>query len=285
MGERVLIFGLSPAAMALGRALRRAGARVQGHDPDARAAAQALSTGTLDEITPAELPLDPALTLVVLALPLRAVPDAIARLGAALPDRTVLVDLSPLMLPSVSAARNVPGLGARFVPSHPILETEAPDRSTGGGRVAADPIAGATVFVGAPLEPGSAAARVAEMWRSLGARPEAIAPPLHDALLALTHHLPVLAAAALARTIRRTGSLTRAVAPGARSMLADATRAVSGPAAPAAEVLALSAPKLLPALEILEREVRRLRHSLEEGGEDLTMLLEEAREFRRELVA
>ena len=64
-----------------------------------------------------------------------------------------------------------------------------------------------------------------------------------------------------------------------------ATRPASGRSDAAAEVLALSAPKLLPALEILEREVRRLRHSLEAGGDDLVTLLEEAREFRRELVA
>jgi len=170
----------------------------------------------------------------------------------------------------------------RFVSSHLALE----DLDDGEDSAVGDRISGAFVFIGAPLEPGSAAERVARMWESLGAKPKTMAPSLHDALVALTHHLPILAAASLTRTLRRTGSLTRAMTPGARSVLADATRAVSGPStAGSDELLMLSTPKLLPALEILEREVRRLRQSLDTGGHELRTLLEEAREFRRELLA
>ena len=265
-GERILILGTSHASAALGRALRLAGAIVE-------------------ESTPSlAIPLDPSLTMVFLGLPIRAVPEALARMGSVLPPNAILVDLSPIMLPSATAARDVPALAGRFVSAHPVLE-DVDDRSTTGvPGEPTDPIRGVTVFMGAPLAPGSAAARVAHLLESLGARPEPIAPALHDALVALTHHLPILSAAALTRALRRTGSLTRTVAPGARTALADATRPVSGPS-DAADVLLLSAPKLLPALEILEREVRRLRHSLEGGGDELRSLLEEAREFRRELVA
>ena len=265
-GERVLILGGTSASAALGRALRRAGSSVDESNA---------SPG---------LTLDPTVTMIVLGLPIREVPETLAKIGSALPPDAVIVDLAPLMLPSSSSAREVPAIAGRFVPAHPILE-DLGERSAASAVPAPDPIAGATVFIGATLAPGSAAARVARMWESLGAKPEAIAPALHDALVALTHHLPILAAAALTRALRRTGSLTRAVAPGARSALADATRPASGSSDAAAEVLALSAPKLLPALEILEREVRRLRHSLEAGGDELRDLLEEAREFRRELVA
>ena len=265
-GERVLILGGTSASTALGQALRRAGASVD-------------ESGASRDVT-----LDPSLTMIVLGLPIREVPETLARIGPALPPDAVIVDLAPLMLPSSMAAREVPAIGGRFVPAHPILE-DLGERSPASGASAPDPIAGATVFIGASLAPGSAAARVARMWESMGAKPEVIAPALHDALVALTHHLPILSAAALTRALRRTGSLTRAVAPGARSSLADATRPVSGSSEAAAEVLLLSAPKLLPALENLEREVRRLRHSLEAGGEELKDLLEEAREFRRELVA
>jgi prephenate dehydrogenase len=288
VGERVLIRGLSPVAATLGRALRRAGARVSGQDPDARVAAEALSSGAVDEVVGEEHAPDPSLTAMVLALPFDDLAAALARAASALPSGAVVTAISPLMLPSLSAARATPGLAGRFVPSHPVLNLGAGESARAGATAresALDPVAGATVFIGAPLEPGSAAARVADLWRSVGARPEAIAPTLHDALVALTHQLPILASAALTRAIRRTGSLTRALAPGARSTLADATRAAGEVSDATAEALVLSAPKLLPALEILEREVRRLRHSLEEGGGELRLLLEEAREFRRELLA
>lgn len=266
-------------AIALGRSLRDAGANVRGQDADPKREAEAVAAGSVDEILPAASPLDPSLTLVVLAVPLREMPATLARVGGALPTATVLAALAPLMLPSVSAARDVPGLLPRFVAMHPLVDVEE------AVPIQANPFQDATVFVGAPIEAGSAAARVAELWRSVGARPEAIAPALHDALVALTHQLPILSAAALTRAIRRTGSLTRSLAPGARSLLADATRAAAGPSSSAAEALRSSAPKLLPALEILEREVRRLRHALAEEGDELRTLLEEAREFRRELVS
>ena len=277
MGERILLCGLSPVARTLGRSLRRAGARVQGQDSDPRFEAEAVASGSVDEVVPAAAPLDPSLTFALLSVPFHDLAPALARLGASLPAVTIVADLSPLMLPSVPAARSVPELMGRFVSSHPVLDEPIDERE--------DPFQNATVFVGAPLEPGSAASRVADLWRSVGARPEPIAPTLHDALVALTHQLPILSAAALTRAIRRTGSLTRTLAPGARSVLADATRAAGGSSAAAAEALRLSAPKLLPALEILEREVRRLRQALGEEGDELQSLLEEARTFRRELVA
>jgi prephenate dehydrogenase len=269
-GERVLILGSSPAASALGRSFRRAGARV-----DER---------TLD----AERSIDPDITLVVLGVPVQDGPATITRLGPLLPPGAVLLQISPFMIESMMAASTVPGLGERFVPSHFVLEeSPAPRASHPAAEPDAtlDPIPGATVFLGAQLLPGSAAERVARLLGSLGARPEVIVPVLHDALVALTHHLPILAAAALTLTLRRTGALTRSVAHGAHTVVADATRPASLPSAPSAEVLRLQAPKLIPALENLEREVRRLRHALATGGDDLRTLLEEAREFRRELVA
>lgn len=270
-GERVLILGPSPAASALGRSFQRAGARVEERTRDA------------------ERSIDPGITLVVLGVPARDGPAAIEQVGPALPPGAVLLLISPFMIESMMAASTVPGLGERFVPSYFVLEEspaprEAP-RPAAEPDPTLDPIAGATVFLGAPLLPGSAAERVARLLGSLGARPEVIVPVLHDALVALTHHLPILAAAALTLTLRRTGALTRSVAHGAHTVVADATRPASLPSAPAAEVLRLQAPKLIPALENLEREVRRLRHALAAGGDDLRMLLEEAREFRRELVA
>ncbi|HEX3112462.1 MAG TPA: prephenate dehydrogenase dimerization domain-containing protein, partial [Candidatus Eisenbacteria bacterium] len=137
-------------------------------------------------------------------------------------------------------------------------------------------------LIGASVDPGSPGATVADLWSSIGATPAAVAPTIHDALFALTHDLPLLSAAALVRTLRRTGSLTRLLAPASRAMLDDATRAAG--AGSSTETLAINAPKLLPALELLEREVRRLRHALEDGGPELDHLLDEARQFREELV-
>ena len=115
MGERILLCGLSPLARTLGRSLRRAGARVQGQDSDPRFEAEAVASGSVDEVVPAAAPLDPSLTFALLSVPFQDVGPALARLGAALPAATIVADLSPLMLPSVPAARSAPARIARRV--------------------------------------------------------------------------------------------------------------------------------------------------------------------------
>ena len=142
---------------------------------------------------------------------------------------------------------------------------------------------GARVIVGAPLEPGSPAEHTAAMWRSIGAEPTPMAPTIHDALVALTSHLPQVVSTALVRTLRRTGSMTGVLAQGAGPGLRDMSRLAASPSDLWFDILTLNGEKLTPALELLEREIRGLRHAIERKDPELRSLLEEARSFRREI--
>jgi prephenate dehydrogenase len=269
----------------LGLALRAAdpSIHVSGYDADAAAAREALARGAVSELTGSAQSIDAGAEMVVLAVPPRAAAALLDRIASALPRGALLMDLSSVMLPALAAlleARRVP-LAERYVAAHPLAGSE----SSGIGAARADLYAGATVLVGRPLAPGSPGARVAALWNALQARPSAIAPPLHDALVALTSHLPYAASVALVRTLRRTGSMTRALAEAGGPGLRDTTRIAGSPSALWAEILSLNGPKLIPALELLEREVRALRHAIAEGGPALRAHLEEARAFREELSA
>jgi len=266
---RILIIGLGREGASLGLALRAGGARqVIGYDPDPSTRDAALQAKAVESVVGE---IDPTSSdLIILALPAAQAPAMIGEIAPRLPDHATLMDLAPVMQPSVVAAASA-GILPRFVPAHAVPSTPAFD----AGR-----FRGASVLIGSSVEPGTPGTVVAELWSSLGAVPAPVAPAIHDALFALTHDLPVLSAAALVRTLRRTGGLTRLLAPASRALLEDATRAAEA----SAETLAINAPKLLPALELLEREVRRLRHALEEGGPGLDHLLDEARQFRQELV-
>jgi prephenate dehydrogenase len=265
---RILIIGLDREGTALGLALRDA-SRVTGYDADPAKRAAALEAKAVEAVVDA---IDPASSdLVVLALPVAQAPAMIQEIAPRLTAQGIVMDLAPVMQPSVAAASTA-GILPRFVPAHPV-----PSKASDAGR-----FRGASVLIGASIDPGSPGATVADLWSMIGAIPAPVAPTIHDALFALTHDLPVLSAAALVRTLRRTGSLTRLLAPASRAMLDDATRAAGGGSS--TETLAINAPKLLPALELLEREVRRLRHALKDGGPELGQLLDEARHFQQELV-
>ena len=276
----IAIHGLGLIGGSLGLSLRarRDPPRVLGYDVDPETARAAIERGAVDSLLPDSASPGPDLDLLVTAVPPRAAASLVPRLLASMPEGAVLTDLSSVMLPILTAVGSAAASG-RFVGSHPLRGSEQ-----GGIRAArSDLYQGAQVLVGAPLAPGSAAERVASMWRSIGAVPAAMAPAIHDALVALTSHLPQVVSTALVRTLRRTGNMTGLLAQGAGPGLRDMSRLAASPSDLWFDILTLNGEKLVPALELLEREVRGLRHAIEKKDPELRSLLEEARAFRREI--
>ena len=275
----IAIHGLGLIGGSLGLALR-AGSnppRVLGYDVDPETARTALDRGAVDALLQGSQGTDSHAALVVTAVPPRVATQLVPRLLASMDPGAALTDLSSVMLPVLAAVGA--GTGARFVGSHPLRGSER----GGIGAARADLYDGAPVLVGAPFTPGSPAERAAAMWRSIGALPAAMAPAIHDALVALTSHLPQVTSAALVRTLRRTGNMTGLLAQGAGPGLKDMSRLAASPSDLWFDILTLNAEKLTPALELLEREIRGLRHAIERRDPALRALLEEAREFRREI--
>ena len=277
----VAIHGLGLIGGSLGLALRASPdpPRVLGFDPDPEAARVASERGAVDALMDPPRPGAVAeADLVVTAVPPKTAISLVPWLLATIPTGAVLTDLSSVMLPILTVTGGG-AASARFVGSHPLRGSEQ-----GGIRAArSDLYEGATVLVGAPLTPGTAAERVAAMWRSVGALPASMAPAIHDALVALTSHLPQVVSTALVRTLRRTGNMTGLLAQGAGPGLRDVSRLAASPPDLWFDILTLNAEKLTPALELLEREVRALRHAIERKDPELRSMLDEARQFRREI--
>ena len=282
MTPRVIaIHGLGLIGGSLGLALRARPdpPRVVGYDVDSETARLARERGAVDALlsTP-DIP-DADTEIVVTAVPPRVAVALVPRLAEAMPRAAVLTDLSSVMLPALTSVSAKPETRRRFVGSHPLCGSEQ-----GGIRAAREDLyRGAPVIVGGPLDPGSPAERIGSMWSLVGARPSAMAPALHDALVALTSHLPQVASTGLVRTLRRTGNMTGMLAQGAGPGLKDMSRLAASPADLWFEILTLNADKVTPALELFEREIRGLRQAIERKDPELRTLLEEAREFRREI--
>lgn len=280
--RRIAILGLGLMGGSLGLALRASdpSARVLGFDEDDAAARRALERGAATDRLrdPSAVPAETE--MLVLAVPPRAAADLVRSLAGFVPEGAIVMDLSSIMLPALSASLETPAMADRYVPAHPLAGSE----SSGIEAARADLYRGASVLIGRPLEAGSPGGRAAALWSAIGARPASVAPALHDALVALTSHLPYAASVALVRTLRRTGSMTRALAETAGPGLRDTTRVAASSPDLWAEILITNGPKILPALELLEREVRALRHAIQEGGPALRERLEEARSFREEIV-
>jgi prephenate dehydrogenase len=206
--HRVAVMGLGLIGGSLVHALRRGGLEVVGYDIDAQTAAAASAAGY--PVSPTDAAAVHGADLVVLAMPLPQVADALASLTPHLAPGTILTDVGTLKQPVLDAARRL-APQARFVGGHPLAGTE----ESGWG--ATDPM----LFRDAPwtlcIEPDTdleAWLGVAELVCDLGAKPVPTTTAEQDTAVARVIGLPHVLAEALALTGLDGGPLGLSLAAG-----------------------------------------------------------------------
>jgi prephenate dehydrogenase len=206
--RRVAVLGLGLIGGSLLHAVRLTGAEVIGYDIDTSTAAAASASGF--PVAPSDAAAVHGADLVVLAMPLPDVTDALRSLAPHLAADAVLTDVGTLKEPVLAAVREfVPD--AMFVGGHPLAGVE----ETGWG--AADPL----LFRDAPwaltLEDGTplgAWLRLAELICDLGAKPVPATAAEQDAAVARVIGLPHVLAEALALSGLAGGPLGLSLAAG-----------------------------------------------------------------------
>ena len=206
--DRVAVLGLGLIGGSLISALRQAGLPIVGYDTDPQTSAAASASGFPVASSDAEAVA--GADLVVLAMPLPQVADALRSLAPHVAADAVLTDVGTLKRPVADAvAATLPG--ARFVGGHPLAGTE----ESGWG--ATDPL----LFRDAPwaltIEHDTdleAWLRVAELVCDLGAKPVPTTIAEQDAAVARVIGLPHVLAEALALTGLAGGPLGLSLAAG-----------------------------------------------------------------------
>ena len=206
--DRVAVLGLGLIGGSLLHAVRHTGLDVVGYDIDPQTAAAASASGF--HVMPTDAAAVRDADLVVLAMPLPQVPDALASLAPHLAPHAVLTDVGTLKEPVLAAVRAVVP-HARFVGGHPLAGTE----DSGWG--ALDPL----LFRDAPwtltLQDDTdldAWLKLAALVCDLGAKPVPITAEEQDAAVARVIGLPHVLAEALALTGLAGGPLGLSLAAG-----------------------------------------------------------------------
>ena len=205
---RVAVLGLGLIGGSLMHAIRHSGLDVVGYDIDAQTAAAASASGY--PVTPTDAAAVHGADLIVLAMPLPQVRDAVRSLAAHVSSGALITDVGTLKAPVHAAIREVVP-HARFVGGHPLAGTE----ESGWG--ATDPM----LFRDAPwtltLEPDTdmdAWLAVAELVCDLGAKPVPATADEQDAAVARVIGLPHVLAEVLALTGLNGGPLGLSLAAG-----------------------------------------------------------------------
>ncbi len=189
----VALIGTGLIGGSIGLALRREAVAVRGFDRDPARAARALELGALDAIAGTVRDVVAGADLVVVAVPVGKVAEIVVEaLDAGAP---LVTDVGSVKAPVVDAVeRHRPALARQYVGGHPMAGSEQEGLDGAGP----DLFAGAT-WVLTPTERTDphAFAEVRSWVARLGAEAIAVAPELHDALVAVVSHVPQLAASTL----------------------------------------------------------------------------------------
>jgi len=184
---QVAILGTGLIGSSIGLAARSAGFATVGWDLDPDAARASAAGGALDEVARSAAEAAACADVVVVAAPVDGT-LALLRAFPAAPKAGLILDVASVKTPVVAAAKGL----ANFVPSHPLA-----GRELRGPRAAqADLFSGRTWAYVPPGDP-ALETRARSFIEALGARPLAISAERHDAVVALTSHLPQVVASAL----------------------------------------------------------------------------------------
>jgi prephenate dehydrogenase len=180
---RIAVVGVGLIGGSIGLAAReRLGAEVTGFDRSEEALRTGIERGALDRGCGSIAEALEGAEVAFVAVPVGALPDVVGEVLASAPPQCVVTDVGSTKRAVVTANAD-----PRFVGGHPLAGAE----SSGVEHARADLFEGATWY----LTPTSTTSgivyeRLHRLLHSLDARPAAIDPAVHDAILAAVSHLP-----------------------------------------------------------------------------------------------
>src|SRR3954447_3256182 len=215
--------------------------------------------------------------LIVIAAPVDTIAERVIQVAAKCPATSLITDAGSTKESIVSAVdAGLAGrrAGPRFVGSHPL----AGDHRTGPEHARADMLDGRPAVITRRQHTRTAAVtELTGLWQALGADVHTMTPAQHDPALAMTSHLPHLAAVAVATATP--SEFLHLTAGGWR----DTTRVAGGDPQLWQAILSANRQHVLDAIDMLSQTVGNLRESLEQGDyESLLSILQAAAKKKRD---
>jgi prephenate dehydrogenase len=273
----VLGTGLIGGSILLG--LRQAGIDVAGWDPDPRAVSYARKHGIefFEQLADAVDGRD----VVFLGGPLSTLPDNLAEVVKHADPDCVITDVGSVKAPIAHYSQEN-GWSHRFVPGHPMAGTEH------SGLASADPALfndAAWVLCprpGAPLDPFRLLAAL--ITTALKAKVVPLSPETHDAIVAMSSHIPHLLAGSLAGSVARS-TLRQGVLSLAAGSFRDGTRVAGTRSARTVDMLRHNRAAITKSVHLVQELLAELADALERNDDEaLTSAFEEGHGLRQELL-
>ncbi len=283
--ERLTLIGVGLIGSSIARAAREFGAarHVAVMDSSPQATARARELGLADVVTQDHAQALAGADLVIVCTPVGVCGEVAQRIAPHLEKGVVVSDVGSVK--GAVVAQMAPHLPepARFIPAHPIAGTEFSGPDAGF----------ATLFqnrwcILTPPDAADAAAleKLAAFWTRLGARVETMSVAHHDAVLALTSHLPHLIAYNIVGTADDFGDETRSeVIKFSASGFRDFTRIAASDPIMWRDIFLANKDAVLEMLGRFNEDLSALQRMIRRGdGQGLFEFFSRTREIRRSIV-
>lgn len=219
--------------------------------------------------------------LVVLCTPVQTIIEQLGQLAPVLALGALVTDVGSTKRAIMNAAATVLPPGVAFIGSHPMAGS---DRA-GLSHARAGLYRGATWALCIPSGAEEAAVRLSVLVDAIGARPLAIDPETHDDIVAMTSHLPHVAACAIANLVL--GSVyDELVLPFIAGGFRDTTRIAAADPTMWRDIMLTNRDRVIAALDTLLTALSHWRTAIATGdGPLLDALLATAHDRRERLNA
>lgn len=202
MFERVAVVGTGLIGGSIGLGVRGAFPRVAvtGFDEDEAVARAALGRGALTAVAGSAEQAARDAEVVVLSPPVDRIAETCRTIDGAVPPDAVVTDVGSAKADVVHEGEAA--FGGRFVGGHPMSGSERHGIEAADARLFQDAW---WILTPTATTDSGAYSNVAALVRLLGAKPVAVEPQAHDALVARLSHLPQLTASALVEVAAAAG--------------------------------------------------------------------------------
>lgn len=242
---------------------------------------QALQEGVVEEAFTAPAEAAPRADLVVLALPVLAIPGAFREMAPRLRGGTVVTDVGSTKGGIIGRMEEDVPPGISFVGGHPIAGTE----DSGFESSFPDLFKGARCI----LTPGrtstpEAVGEVRTLWEEVGSQVETMEADVHDRIFAVISHLPHVVAYALVNAAAAADGDHPGLLGFTGGGFRDFTRIAASHPAMWRDICLDNRKEILSAVDLFLEETVRLRDLIRDGdGSGLEEAFNEARTVRRSL--
>ncbi|MFH1904470.1 MAG: prephenate dehydrogenase [bacterium] len=281
--NKVCIFGVGLIGGSVGMAIKKNGLadEVIGIGRDIRRLRRAVLAGAVDRVTTDYIKEVKDADLVILSMHIKSSIEVAKRIAPFLKRDAVVTDVESTKELFCKKMQGILPNGIHFVGTHPIAGLERHGVDVATHRL----FNGAVCVITKTSKTNKdALLKVKKLWNKIGANVVLFSPSQHDKLVALTSHLPHIAAVSLVNAMGKTETVDKDLKLVIGKGFKDTTRIASSSPQMWQEICITNKKNILDALSRFQRELDKIYKLINKSDrEGLTKELEKAKSLRTSL--